>query len=75
VNLGCKGKDAAIARGITRWHRELLESAEQKDPILMVFVKHVTPRLAKNCPGWAALSADEKDSLRTLAAGENPVPK
>jgi uncharacterized protein YjbI with pentapeptide repeats len=75
VGLGCKSKDAAIARGITIWYLKWLEPAEQKDPILMVFAKRVTASLEKDCPGWAALSADEKDSLRTIAAEENTVPK
>jgi uncharacterized protein YjbI with pentapeptide repeats len=84
VNLGCKGTDAAIARNIMLWYHSQLD---RKDPfglayksltnrkLTMAFAQHVTTRLEKDCPGWAALSADEKDSLRTLAAEENPVPE
>jgi uncharacterized protein YjbI with pentapeptide repeats len=76
VNLGCAGKDAAIARGITGWFREYLRLTPlaMKDPFLRAFAQHVTTRLAKDCPGWAALSADEKDFFRKLAVGENPIP-
>jgi uncharacterized protein YjbI with pentapeptide repeats len=78
VDLGCEGKDAAIARGIIGWHRYALRPAEQKDPILMVFAKHITTSPMAKCPWWAtALSADanEKVSLRSLAVEETPVPK
>jgi uncharacterized protein YjbI with pentapeptide repeats len=64
--LGCDGKDAAIARGITLWHQFSL--ALQKDPILMAFIKHVTAIPEKDCPGWAALPAAQKDTLRKLVA-------
>jgi hypothetical protein len=53
ATLGCEGKDAAIARGITRWHNLLLDNVRE-DPILMAFVKHVTAIPEKDCPGWAA---------------------
>jgi uncharacterized protein YjbI with pentapeptide repeats len=68
VNLGCKGENAAaIARALL--------SLAQSDFLGRALAKHVTTRLEKDCPGWAALSADEKDRLRTLAAEENTVPK
>jgi Pentapeptide repeats (8 copies) len=72
--LVCEGKDAAIARGITLWHQSFLEMpGEQKDPILMAFVKHVTTIPEKDCPGWAALPAAQKDTLRKLAAEKTSV--
>jgi hypothetical protein len=75
VNLGCKGTDAAIARSIMLWYPRPNPPQLRKDPRWMAFAKHVTLHLEKDCPGWAALSADTKDSLRTLAAGENTAPK
>jgi hypothetical protein len=72
--LGCKSKDAVIARGITSWHLSLLRFTIEKDPILMASAKHITARPEKDCPGWAALPADQKDTLRTLAdKKQNPV--
>jgi uncharacterized protein YjbI with pentapeptide repeats len=65
VKLGCQ--DAAIARGIF--------SSVGEDHRGRAFAQHVTPSLEKDCPGWAALSANEKDYLRKLAAGGNTVPK
>jgi hypothetical protein len=66
--LGCGSKDAAIARGIANWHLFLLKFEPPKDPILMAFVKHVTARPEKDCPGWAAVPAYVQDALRRLAA-------
>jgi uncharacterized protein YjbI with pentapeptide repeats len=65
VKLACQ--DAAIARG-------LILSVE-RDHSGRAFAQHFTTSREKDCPGWAALSADKKDFLRKLAAGENPVPK
>jgi uncharacterized protein YjbI with pentapeptide repeats len=70
ATLGCKGKDAEIARGVMRWHQSVLGTPVQQDPILMAFVKHVTTIPEKDCPGWAAVLADQKDTLRELAAEE-----
>jgi hypothetical protein len=78
VNLGCKGQDAArIAHGIVSWYSDPLRRTplDMKDPLPMALAKHVTASREKDCPGWAALSVDDKDVLRKLAVGENPVPK
>jgi hypothetical protein len=36
----------------------------------MAFVKHIITIPEKDCPGWAALPAVEKDTLRELAVQE-----
>jgi hypothetical protein len=69
VDLGCEGQNAAIARGIMRQYSIRLEAPED----LIAFAKHVTARSEKECPGWAALSADQKDFLRKLAAEKTTV--
>jgi uncharacterized protein YjbI with pentapeptide repeats len=81
VTLGCKDTDGAIARGIMlrylpfRPIQVQLERLDKTNPLLIAFAKQVTTSLEKDCPGWAALPADVKDFLRTLAAWENPVPE
>ena len=69
--LGCQ--DAAIARGIARWHIQLPEIRPAKD-IAMALAKHITTIPEKDCPGWATLPTAQKDSLRELAAGKTSAP-
>jgi hypothetical protein len=75
--LGCQDKD--VARGVARWHIDALNQQfvlhEGQDPILMVFVNHVTKKLEQEqgCPEWAALPPEEKQALRHLAAGQTPA--
>jgi hypothetical protein len=67
--LGCQ--DAVIARGMATWH---LRYDGQKDPLVQAFATHVTALPEKDCPGWAAVPAAQKDPLRKLAGGETSAP-
>jgi uncharacterized protein YjbI with pentapeptide repeats len=75
ATLACKGKDRLIIHIIECLYFVWLEVETEQFTALKAFAKYITTSLEKDCPGWAALSADAKDSLRTLAAGENSVPK
>ena len=72
--LGCESQDAAVARGIAKWHYFLLAREPQKDPIPMTCAKHVTARPEKDCLGWAAVPADVQDAHRCLAAEQTSAP-
>jgi len=73
VTLGCH--DGVIARSVLTqiWPRSIRPPSSPMAPdypLLIAFAKHVTTRPEKDCPVWAALPADKKDSLRKLAAEE-----
>ena len=46
----------------------------QDDPVLIAFAQRVTAITEKDCPGWAALPAEYKDTLRKLATREISAP-
>jgi uncharacterized protein YjbI with pentapeptide repeats len=81
-NLGCN--DAAIARGVVRNLRERARLNVFRarlglvhpgpDPMLMALAKTWIAIPEKDCPGWAALPADQKMTLRNWAAGKTLVP-
>jgi len=71
--LGCY--NGAIAHGLLKQMRiglrPRLRSLDY--PLKMALTERVTAA-EKDCPGWAALPADQKDRLRKLGAGEKTVP-
>jgi Pentapeptide repeats (8 copies) len=71
VTLGCEGKDAVIARGIIRIIKYGFIPGNlpprEEDRMWVTFAKHVIMIPEKDCPGWAALPADQKENLRKLA--------
>jgi uncharacterized protein YjbI with pentapeptide repeats len=80
-NLGCN--DAAIARGVVRNLEQRagvylvkmgLSLIHSEDPMLMALAKIWVAIQAKDCPGWAALPADQKMTLRNWAGGKTLVP-
>jgi hypothetical protein len=70
--LGCD--NGAIARGLLTqfWSSDRRPPSPMTpvSPMQIVFAKHATARLEKDCPGWAALPADWKNYLRKLAVEE-----
>jgi len=67
--LGCN--DAAIARNVVS--RPMWEGMDDPLPMQMAFAKRFAAIQEKDCPGWAALPADQKDKLRKLAVEEPSV--
>jgi uncharacterized protein YjbI with pentapeptide repeats len=67
VELGCH--NTVIARSVATLHEH-----PGSIPIQMAFAKNFAATPEKDCPGWAALPADQKDRLRKLAAGETSAP-
>jgi hypothetical protein len=73
VELGCQ--DATIARGVVSLY--MLPPSQPclwDDSILRALAKHVTAIPEQECPGWAALRADQKDLLRQWAEGKPAAP-